>query len=301
MKVDLRLDQFVKHNSPYAVLEEVKHNFMYHYPSREFIMIREVFYDYIDMMEGKHPKYKKCDVKFHDIQHTTDALLALSRLIDGYNIKHPRKKFSLKKVKLALISAIFHDIGYLRRIDEDSFTGAEYTTVHVERSIEIVSDYFKEKNFNNKDLEVVKRFILATEVDIDLSKIKFADEEEKILGCMVMTADYLGQMSSRVYLEKLRFLYEEFKQSGITEYDSELDLFQKTPQFYKFVKEKLEKDLIGVYKYAKVHFQKRYNINKNLYFVAIERQIKYLQENIKTKEDIFSKLRRRNGIEVVFL
>ncbi len=301
MKLEIRLDQLVKHNSPYAVLEEVKHNFVYHYPYSEFIIIREIFEDYIDLMEGRYPKYKKCDVKFHDIQHTTDALLALSRLIDGYNIKHANKKFSVRKVKLAIIATIFHDIGYLRRIDEDEFTGAKYTLFHVKRSIEIVSDYFKEKKFSTKDLEVVKRIIMATEVDVNLSTIKFADEEEKILGCMVMTSDYLGQMSSRTYLEKLLFLYEEFKHGGIDEYKSELDLFLKTPKFYEFVKEKLNKDFKGVYKYAKIHFQKRYKINKNLYFVAIERQIKYLQENIKNKKDIYFKLHRRNEIGVVLI
>lgn len=292
-KSDIRLDQLVKHNSPYAVFEEVKNNFIYHYPISEFLLLRKIFEDYIDLMEGRNPKYKKCDVKFHDIQHTTDVILALSRLIDGYNLKNPQKKFHVLKVKLVLIAAIFHDIGYLQRIDDVEPTGARYTKVHVYRSIEIAEDYFSEKkSLNKKEIELVKKFILSTEVNIDISKIKFKDKDEQTLACMISTADFLGQMSSRTYLEKLLFLYKEFKEGGITFYSSELDLFFKTPQFYSLVFKKLKKDYNSVYKYAKIHFQKRYRINKNLYLIAIKRQIKYLKENIKTEEDLYKKLRR---------
>ncbi len=292
---EIRLDQLVKHTSPYAVFEEVKNNFVHHYPICEFVILKEIFDDYINLMEGRNPKYKKCNVKFHDIQHTTDVVLALSRLIDGYNIKHSYKKLPLDKVKLVLIASIFHDIGYLQRVDEIEGSGAKYTTIHVHRSIEIAEDYFNEKKIlSKKELELVKKFILATEMNIDFSKINFKDKKEKILAHMIATSDFLGQMSSRTYLEKLLFLYKEFKEGGITAYTSELDLFHKTPQFYNFVLKKLKIEYNSVYEYAKIHFQKRYKINKNLYLVAIERQINYLKENIKTEEDLYKKLRRIN-------
>jgi hypothetical protein len=292
---DIRLDQLVKHNSPYAVFEEVKNNFIHHYHISEFIILKEIFDDYVNLMEGRNPKYKKCSVKFHDIQHTAEVILALSRLIDGYNIKNPHNKFSVNKVKLVLIAAIFHDIGYLQKADEPDSSGAKYTKIHVDRSVEIAEDYFNEKKvLNKKDLELVKKFILSTEVNIDLSRIKYKDKKDQILAYMITTADFLGQMSSRTYLEKLLFLYKEFKEGGITAYSSELDLIQKTPQFYNFVLNKLKKDFSSVYEYAEIHFQTRYKINKNLYIVAIERQINYLRENIKTEEDLYKKLHRMN-------
>lgn len=289
---EVRLDLLVNHNSPYAVLEEVKHNFIYHYPIKEFLQIKEIFNDFIDLMEGKYPGYRRCNTKFHDIHHTTDALLAISRLIDGYNIKNPNKKLSLKKVKLALIATMFHDTGYLQTIDDTIGTGAKYTLTHVERSIKFISKYFEKNKFSKQDFESVKNMVSCTGVEVNIKDIKFKDKEERILGLMLATADLLGQMSSRTYLEKLIFLYFEFKEGGINKYASEFDLLKKTLEFYKIVKELFEKEYGSVYKYAKEHFKKRYNINEDLYIKTIEREIKYL-EGIKSSSDMSKKLRRK--------
>ena len=57
--------------------------------------------------------------------------------------------------------------------------------------------------------------------------------ENEILGKMLGTADLLGQMSDRTYLEKLPFLYLEFKHAGIDGVGTELDFFDSTPGFTK--------------------------------------------------------------------
>ncbi len=289
---EVRLDMLVNHNSPYAVFEEVKHNFVYHYNIKEFLPLRDIFKDFIDLMEGRYPGYKRCNTKFHDIQHATDALLSISRLIDGYNIKNLQKKLSIKKVKLALIATIFHDIGYLQTIDDKIGTGAKYTFTHLDRTVKFLSKYFKKNKFSKQDFESAKNMVSCTGVEVNIKDIKFKNKEEKILGLMLATADLLGQMSSRTYLEKLIFLYFEFKEGGINKYSSEFDLLKKTLEFYKIVKELFEKEYCGVYRYAKEHFKKRYNIDENLYIKTIEREIRYL-ESIKSSSEISKKLRRK--------
>lgn len=292
-KQEIRLDQLVDYSQPYAVLEEIKHNFIAHYPIEEFLPFRYIFKDFIDLMEGRFPGYRATNTKFHDIQHTTDVLLALSRLVDGYNIANKKNKISLKKAKLALIAGVFHDTGYLQTIDDQEGTGAKYTLVHVERSIEFTAKYMQQKNYSPLEFETVKNIILCTKLSVNpLSDINFNDEEEKLLGLMLGTADLIGQMAGRTYLERLVFLFYEFKEAGIPGYTSEFDLLKKTKEFYDMVKDRLDNKLGKVYQYLIHHFKKRYKINKNLYLVAIERAINYIN-TISSPQEMYTKLRRK--------
>lgn len=289
---EIQLVHLVDSSQPYAVLEEVKNNFVYHYKIKDFLPIRQIFRDFIDLMEGRYPGYQKCNTKFHDIQHTTDAFLAISRLIDGYNIKNPNNKFSVEKVKLALIATLFHDAGYLQKLEDIEGTGAKYTLVHVQRSVEFIREYLSRQNFSKQNIKSVSNMILCTGMMKDIRKIKFTDKEEETLGLMLGTADYLGQMSSRTYLEKLVFLYYEFKEGGVTGYSSEYDLLKKTADFYLFVRKELDTVYKKVYKYAEYHFKKRYGIKENLYLTAINRAIDYLR-TITSPEEVPFKLRRK--------
>ncbi|MCX7940155.1 MAG: HD domain-containing protein [Endomicrobia bacterium] len=288
----IQLVDLVDMSEPFSVLEEVKNNFIYHYHIGEFLVIRQVFRDFIDLMEGRYPGYQKCNTKFHDIQHATDAFLAMSRLIDGYNIKNYRRKFSVENVKVALIAALYHDVGYVQKVEETQGTGAKYTFEHVDRSIEFIKNYLSKNSFSQRDIQKAVNMISCTEIRKDVNKIKFSDNEEKTLGFMLATADYLGQMSSRNYLEKLVFLYYEFKEGGVTGYSSEYDLVKKTKDFYLSVRKELDTVYEKVYKYATYHFKKRYKINENLYLTAINRAMEYLQ-TITSPEEMQAKLRRK--------
>ena len=105
--------------------------------------------------------------------------------------------------------------------------------------------------------------------------------------------DLIGQMSARNYLEKLIFLYHEFKEGHVEGYSSERMMFEKTFKFYKDTQDRLKNTLGGVDKYATVHFKKRYRISTNMYHIAIDGQIKYLAKIMKReKGSIKDKLRR---------
>lgn len=291
---DIQLAQLVDSTNPAAVFEEVKYNFIQHYSICEFSVVRFVFKDFNDLMDGRYPGYKGCNTKFHDKIHTTDALLAISRLIDGYNIKNPR--LPVNKVIDALVATILHDAGYIQEITDNEGTGAKYTLKHVERSIVFMKEYFRKNGL--KDFNSARNMVRCTGINVDLGKIKFSDKSEEILGKMLGTADLIGQMASRTYLEKLLFLYHEFKEGGVSGYVSEIDLLQKTLDFYRSIKTRLKKDFDDVYRYAQVHFQKRYHINKNLYFVAIDREISYLRKILVDDSENYRK-RLRRMVEIV--
>ena len=79
----------------------------------------------------------RVDTTYHDIQHTLDMTLALARLIAGHEMSVERRdRLGADRAELAIVSALFHDSGYLRHKerDADAVNGAVFTRVHVTRS-----------------------------------------------------------------------------------------------------------------------------------------------------------------------
>ncbi|MFC1501661.1 hypothetical protein ACFL58_04355 [Elusimicrobiota bacterium] len=288
----VQLSQLVDMSDPHAVLEEVKYNFIHHYHIADFFQIRASFRDFLDFYEGKFPGYRACNTKFHDKTHVTDAVLAMSRLIDGYNIKNP--KLPVKLVIIAILASIFHDSGYVQADDDTKGTGAKYTLEHVERSADFIKKYFKRIGFSEKEALSARKMIFCTGVTSEIVKIEFDKKEEKILGFMLGSSDLLGQMASRNYLEKLIFLYSEFKEGHVEGYSSELSLLKDTLNFYSDTKKKLSSLLGGVNKHASVHFKKRYKLDADMYHIAVEAQMDYLEKILKNiKKPVKDMLKRK--------
>ncbi|MCB4790301.1 MAG: hypothetical protein LHV68_00260 [Elusimicrobia bacterium] len=293
---EVQFAQLLDMNSTTAVFEEVKYNFIHYYPIREFLEVRAAFKCFNDLYDGNYPGYGKCKTKYHDKIHTTDALLSISRLIDGYNLEN-RTKLQLSRVKTALIASIFHDTGYIQKISDKTGTGAKYTLSHVERSIEFLGKYYKIVKFSRQDYLSAKNMISCTGLMTNLATILFKDKSERLLGYMLGTSDLLGQMASRTYLERLTHLYKEFKEGHVKGYSSEFDLLKKTLKFYDTIKIRLEKDFENVDRYAQTHFKYRYGIDKNLYHIAILRQLHHLKNIIKSGEGSYRAfLKRQSGI-----
>ena len=95
---------------------------------------------------------------------------------------------------------------------------------------------------------------------------------------MLGTADILAQMADRTYLEKLLFLYHEFKEANMGGYEGEVDLLRKTIDFYDFIAQHLETTLDATDQFMISHFASRWDIQTNLYQEAIEKQKDYLHQ-----------------------
>src|SRR5204862_5530174 len=117
------------------------------------------------------------------------------------------------------------------------------------------------------EAETAARLVHFTGYEMDVEDIKVGDPKDRLLGYMVGTADLIGQMSDRMYLEKCReFLYKEFVLGQIARetlpdgrevvrYSSPEDLIIKTPGFYEYVaRSRIDKKLGGVDRYAEAHF-----------------------------------------------
>lgn len=294
-KQPVQLSTLIGVSTPRAVIGEVRRVFLYHYPSRQFSIIGKNNILAKKLFAGDYPGYRACNTEYHDFTHTIDATLATARLIDGYNTRN--NPLPQRLAVNLLNAALLHDTGYIQEDWDREGTGAKYTASHVERSTQFVKKNRSALSIRNEDLETIERLIRSTGLSVSMDSIPFASKEERIAGCMLGTADLLGQMSDRTYLEKLIFLYNEFKEAGIAGFDTEFDLIKKTVDFYGITKKRMDEAYQRVYKYAREHFSRRYSVRHNLYMEAIERHIAYLHQIIADDTSNFRhKLKRADWI-----
>jgi hypothetical protein len=275
----IQLSQLIGTPTPKVIITEVKRIFSYHYPSKSFSGIHGNYKILKKLFDGKFPGYRACNTKYHDLSHTLDALLAAVRIVDGYNIKN--KPFPVTLTVDLLNATLLHDIGYIQEDFDLEGTGAKYTTSHVERSIQFLKKNYQTFKINPDDIKIFTNLIQCTGLTVKIESVPFSSTEEKLAGCILGTSDLFGQMSDRAYLEKLIFLYYEFKEAGIKGFDTEFDLVRKTVDFYEITKKRFSESYLNTYTFAQYHFEKRFGIDRNLYVETIERHIGYLHKIIE--------------------
>ncbi len=277
-----------------SVLSEVKTIVGMIFSEFDIKPIEKVYRDIIKLFSGKYPGYKKCNTEYHDLRHTLDTFLAMARLIHGAYVKG--LSFNIKNVTLGLISALMHDTGYIQRRGDRDGTGAKYTLVHINRSIEFMEKYFSENGFSDKDFAKCKDALLCTGMSTKTGKIGFVSKESELIAKMLGAADLLGQMADRTYLEKLLFLYLEMKEANVPEFKDEFDLLGKTLEFYNVTKDRFVNEMDSVNDYMKDHFKARWDIDRDLYLEAIENQMNYLKSILENHGGNFRAQLKRGGL-----
>ena len=292
--IDIQLQKLVNMNNPDCVFNEVKIIISLIFKDFDCKLLDDTYCDIIKLFNGRYPGYQKCNTRYHDLKHTTDALLAMIRLMHGAILSG--EFISKKSLSLALISTLLHDVGYIQTIDDNKGTGAKYTRIHIKRSIEFMGKYFIKNNIPQADYKNCADMLECTGFAINIAEIKFVSKEIELLGKMLGTADLLGQLSDRIYIEKLLFLFREYQEGNIPGYKSELDLLKKTVNFYLTTDQRLDSELGGLQKYTRYHFKKRWDIDRDLYEGAIERNKNYLHYILTNHEKEYRDYLRRSCI-----
>ena len=276
--------------STQPVRDTVREIFLNCYPNGNFSYVDRAFEDFEKLFEGEFRGFQACDTFYHDKQHTLDMTLALSRLIEGYErICKPGESFGAIRASIGLITALFHDSGYIRSEEDEHENGAVYTKIHVTRSADFLKFYLDMIGLQ-EHIDIAMNMVHYTGYELAPELIKLPEKRLHILGHMMGTADLIAQMSDRCYLEKCRDrLFPEFVIGGIAVqhqpdgtdkviYSSGDDLLNKTPDFYKTeIVHRLNGLFNKVYRYAEKHFG-----DKNYYMEALELNLQYLQELINT-------------------
>ena len=87
------------------------------WPDAPHTELAQAFEHFEQVFAGKFPGYFGVDTVYHDRQHTLDITLALARMLVGYERQaEPQMRFGGERAVAGLIVALFHDVGYLRRV-----------------------------------------------------------------------------------------------------------------------------------------------------------------------------------------
>jgi hypothetical protein len=221
-------------------------------------LIDRLFADVTAMFLGRFPGYRAIDMRYHDFEHTLQATLCLVKILGGRQRNRASPEFSRRDCELALMAVLLHDTGYLKRSDDPSGTGAKYTMVHVRRSCDFAHDYLPGLDVTPGEIDDICHAISCTGPLNKISAMEFHRAEARVMACILVTADYLGQMGASDYVEELPILFREFQEAyefeGLPEakriFQSETELMRKTPAFWEqYVRPMLDREAGGVYHY----------------------------------------------------
>jgi hypothetical protein len=194
-------------------------------------------------------------------------------------------RMDARQFELAMSAVLLHDSGYLKLRSDNVGTGAKYTFCHVLRGCAFTASYLPTLGASDIEVEAVLGAINCTGPTKEISRLHFRDPVERVIGCAIATADYLGQMAAADYPDELEILFHEFKESddfihlpaSRRAFSSVEDLVKRTPMFwYKFVLPKLESDFQAVYRFL----ARPYPHGANPYLDAVEHNILKIKNRV---------------------
>ena len=288
---DFDVTNTVQVSSTAAVCEAVRALLAAQWPGQPFEPVAQAFETFDALFSGRLPGYLGVDTVYHDRQHTLDMTLATARLLVGYDRSvQDGARFGYDRTAMALVTALFHDAGYVRETTDVRRNGAEYTATHVSRSARFLARVLPSIGMGDW-APVSTRIVHFSGYEVPFAQIEVDDPRDRKAGHLIATADLIAQMSDRCYLEKCRDrLYPEFVLAGVAlgresgggvkvNYSSGLDLLRKTPQFVeKTMRDRLDGEFGAAYRYVEVLFD-----GHNPYLEAIDRNLSYLRQVLKTE------------------
>ncbi len=276
---DKRFHDIIDTNSPAETLAEIKNILLLIDPPPDPWPIENVYTDIIRLFNGEYSGYRASNTKYHNLQHTSSVTLATARLIHGLHVQG--LFFSPRIVQLCLIGALFHDTGLIQTEEETEGTGARFNVGHEDRSIALMEKYLAEKGYSQEDIRDCGHIIKCTELSFPIENIPFESEDVRLMGKVLGTADLIAQIADEDYQEKLPLLFLEFQEAGIEGYESPLELFKKTEEFYHaFVRKRMTVVLGGISSAARYHFRERWKIDKDLYGESTKYNLRKLKETV---------------------
>jgi hypothetical protein len=289
---DYDVTNTVQVSSTSAVAAAVRELFASAWPDESFERAAFAFETFGKLFTGRLPGYHGVDTIYHDLQHSLDMTLAMTRLMVGYERSAPPpERFGAERALMALVTSLFHDAGYIRKSEDRAHrNGAEFTLYHVTRSARFLARFLPTIGMEHW-VPISTRVVHFTGYEVELNQIQLPDDRDRRLGHLLGTADLIAQMADRCYLEKCRDrLYPEFVLGGIAaapgsngalqvRYSSGLDLLRQTPRFVRETREqRLEGEFERAYRFVETLFDGR-----NPYLEAIDRNLGFLDRVLRTE------------------
>jgi hypothetical protein len=272
---------------PEAVQKQVASIYSRIYPQADGAFIGNAF-KWAEQCFAGYKDYQPIDTRYHNFEHTMQGTLCMAQLLFGRYMAHARPEVSQRMFDLGLLAILLHDTGYLKKKSDTFGTGAKYTTVHVLRSVEFAREFLVDKGYSAGEIACVQNMIRCTGLNAILSAIAFQSEVEKLMGLTLATADLLGQMAARDYVDKLPILYEEFSEAVVRDplgtrmlkaYTSPEDVLRRTPGFWRdYVLPRINNEFQKLYQFL----NDPYPSGPNPYLQAIEANMERIRKMLET-------------------
>jgi hypothetical protein len=293
-----QLSTLVAMESPEAVHSEILHILSLINTEIETVSVSRVFRFTVDLYEGEVHNYKACNTHYHNLHHITDTYLAMARLLHGARLSG--EDFSEREIFLGLTGALMHDCGMIQETCDTEGTGAKYTQDHVRLSMDFVAKHAAALLISDQETKDLRDMIMGTDLMVDFAKITFSSSKIELLGKILATADLIAQMADRIYLEKLLFLYHEFREAEMGNFKNEVDFLHQTLNFFELSDKRFKETLDNVSRFMLPHFKARWGINENLYILSLENQRKFLEKILAdTNISIYQELKRSSIVQKV--
>ena len=213
--------------------------------------------------EGRFPGYQACDSVYHDFAHTNVACVAVTRILDGHLKSGEEPHITARDFELTIAAILLHDTGYIKKTGDHEGTGAKYTLVHPNRSVEFAHVLLAQLGVAPDEICKVQAAIRYAGLE-DAHDDPAFSAHDRFIGCVVGSGDILGQMADPAYPERLPGLYDEFHEAklfagldstGIGSYQSATDLMRRTREFYEtYVQRMLTTRWGRVHEVLRYHF-----------------------------------------------
>jgi hypothetical protein len=236
--------------------------------------------------------YQNLKTLYHNRGHTNEVVLCAARMLHGMHLAG--QGLDADHIDAALIGALMHDVGYLMKDDEAGGTGAQFTDTHVLRGVEFTRTHLAD--LPPGVLDATTRVILLTDHRTHPDSIGFDNLQQQRAAYATATADLIGQMANREYLERLLLLYFELEEARIGNFLDIHDLLERTSNFYRGTRTRLDQDLDGVSIHLMQHFGLQQGAERNFYAESIERNLEYLERVTKMERQRRLDYLKRGGV-----
>lgn len=218
------------------------------------------------------------DTPYHDTRHTLQVVLCWCRMVDRFLVLNPDNGLSGRLLQLGFNAALFHDSGYLKDHDDGNGSGAKLAAIHERRSCRFARDNLAKRLLSDSEVKSLQRMIVATGPRALIPAIPFSCENERRLGQMLASADFLAQLSDPDYPQKLVCLFNETREAesrrhfprSLPQLES-IDAFRAATQSFwsDFVRPHLDGACGAVHRYL----NQPYPDGENAYLQAIAKNL----------------------------
>ena len=272
---------------PRAVAGLVKEAFADIGATASFPLLDRLFEDVDGMFHGRYAGYQAIDMNYHDFEHTMQATVCMVRILQGRSRTPDRPALTIRDWELAVMAVLLHDCGYLKPANDPVGTGAKYTFVHERRSCDFSREYLPRVGATATEIEDICAAIICTGPRNKISQVAFRTDAGRHFAFVLVTADYLAQMSAPDYVDKLAPLYREFEEAFAFEcippekrpYTTFRQMLEKTEGFWSnYVRPMLDFEAGGVHRYLTLAGQ------PNPYLQAVEANLAEVRRRLQAGE-----------------